>query len=98
MLKNAILAATADAADRILAHRRHLHLHPEPSYAEIETGRYISQALTGMGIAHTTGWGAERGLGRWGGRRWDVRRSAKFGSAPEVRSSVEVRGLASDTA
>lgn len=61
MLKNAILSATSNAADRILAHRRHLHLHPEPSYAETETGRYVSQALTNLGIAHTTGWCAERG-------------------------------------
>lgn len=61
MLKNAILSATSNAADRILAYRRHLHLHPEPSYAETETGRYVSQALTNLGIAHTTGWCAERG-------------------------------------
>lgn len=61
MLKNAILSATSASADRILAHRRHLHLHPEPSYQETATGRYVSQALIDMGIAHSTGWCAGRG-------------------------------------
>ena len=61
MLKNAILHATSAAADRILAHRRHLHLHPESSYAETETGRYVARALSDMGIAHSTGWCAEKG-------------------------------------
>lgn len=37
--------------------RRHLHMYPELSFEEKETSAFISQQLTGHGIAHETGWG-----------------------------------------
>lgn len=43
----------AEAARRlpdIIAWRRHLHAHPELSYAERETGRYIAARLRSLGI------------------------------------------------
>ena len=61
MLKNAILQATERSADTVRNHRRHLHRHPEPSYAEVKTGAYVSQALDALGIAHSTGWCADQG-------------------------------------
>ena len=61
MLKNAILQAAERSADTVRNHRRHLHRHPEPSYAEVKTGAYVSHALDALGIAHSTGWCAERG-------------------------------------
>lgn len=61
MLKNAILAAAAANHEQVRAHRRHLHLNPEPSFAEVHTGAYVSQQLTAMGIEHSTGWCMERG-------------------------------------
>lgn len=61
MLKNAILQATERSAQAVHQHRRHLHRHPEPSFAEVQSGAYVSQALSKMGIEHTTGWCADHG-------------------------------------
>lgn len=41
--------------------RRHLHAHPELSFAEKETGRYIAGRLQEWGIDHRHGW-AETGV------------------------------------
>ncbi|MEO7175221.1 MAG: amidohydrolase [Saprospiraceae bacterium] len=35
--------------------RRHLHMHPELSFEEIETGAYIAKTLERFGIPHKTG-------------------------------------------
>jgi amidohydrolase len=35
--------------------RRHLHMHPELSFKEVETSKYISAQLTRYGIEHVTG-------------------------------------------
>jgi len=40
-----------------IAHRRHLHQHPELSFQEKETGLYIARELEKLGIAHEHGWG-----------------------------------------
>lgn len=61
MLKNAILQAAERSAETVRQHRRHLHRHPEPSFAEVQSGAYVSQALSKMGIEHSTGWCADRG-------------------------------------
>ena len=61
MIKNAILQATESTAETVRRHRRHLHRHPEPSFAEIQSGTYVSQALSAMGIEHTTGWCTNHG-------------------------------------
>jgi amidohydrolase len=39
----------------LIATRRHLHMHPELSFEEVETAKYISSRLTEMGIVHETG-------------------------------------------
>jgi len=36
--------------------RRHLHMNPELSWEEKQTGKFISNSLKSMGIKHTTGW------------------------------------------
>ena len=36
--------------------RRHMHMHPELSWEEKNTGKFISSSLKSMGILHTTGW------------------------------------------
>ena len=61
MNPNIIRAAAAAIAPEIIALRRHLHAHPELSYQEVETGKFISRTLTGWGIDHETGW-AENGI------------------------------------
>lgn len=41
--------------DRVLAHRNHIHQHPELSYEEYETMNYVSSVLTDIGIEHEKG-------------------------------------------
>lgn len=40
----------------VIGHRRHLHMHPELSFEEEKTGKYIAKFLADLGIPHTTGW------------------------------------------
>jgi len=47
--------------NQIVADRRHIHAHPELSFEEVETGKFISKRLTEIGISHTTGW-ADNGI------------------------------------
>ena len=37
--------------------RRHLHSHPELSFKEVETGKFIASKLASYGIRHEHGWG-----------------------------------------
>ena len=39
----------------VISMRRHLHKHPELSYEEVETGKYIAAKLKEYGIPHTHG-------------------------------------------
>ena len=41
----------------VISLRRHLHQHPELSFEEVETAKFVSQTLSSYGIAHTTGIG-----------------------------------------
>lgn len=41
--------------DEFIGIREHIHAHPELSFQEFETARFISSKLTGYKIAHTTG-------------------------------------------
>lgn len=41
---------------RIQEVRRHLHAHPELSFLESETGKYIAGVLTNLGVSYTDGW------------------------------------------
>lgn len=56
---NSILEKIKNLADRshsdVIAIRRHLHAHPELSFEEINTSKYISETLTKLGIKHQTG-------------------------------------------
>ena len=38
-----------------VATRRYLHQHPELSFKEVETGKYIAQRLSELGIKHVHG-------------------------------------------
>lgn len=42
---------------RVKSYREHLHMHPELSYQETNTMKYVSEILTSLGIDHTTGIG-----------------------------------------
>lgn len=39
----------------VVAWRRHLHAHPELSFQEVETGRFVAAKLAEWGIVHTSG-------------------------------------------
>lgn len=48
---HADIAAAAEAlASRLREWRRHLHAHPELSFGEVETQRYVREALLGQGL------------------------------------------------
>ncbi len=40
----------------IVEQRRHLHQHPELSFQEVETGKYVAKQLKAFGISHESGW------------------------------------------
>lgn len=54
-MKSTILQLAAQYLPDAIAIRRHLHQHPELSYQEAQTSRFVSQQLTQMGIPHQTG-------------------------------------------
>ena len=54
-LKNRISQLASQHLPDVIATRRHLHMYPELSYEEVETGRYIASRLQDLGIAHTHG-------------------------------------------
>jgi amidohydrolase len=54
-LKEKIQTLSKDIYQEIIAHRRHLHQHPELSYQEVETGKYIARQLADMGIEYEHG-------------------------------------------
>ena len=43
--------------DEVVAHRKHLHAHPELSFQEFATAKYVSDVLTKLEIPHETGIG-----------------------------------------
>ncbi len=59
-LKNELLHIIKQKASEwlpeIIECRRYLHMHPELSFQEVETSRWISKKLTEAGISHTNGW------------------------------------------
>ncbi len=51
MLREKIQALAAQFTVDAVAIRHHLHMHPELSYQEFETSKFIRQQLTEYGIA-----------------------------------------------
>lgn len=60
-LKEKIKELAATYHQEIIDIRRHLHQHPELSYHEVETGKYIAAKLQEYNIEHEHGW-AENGV------------------------------------
>src|ERR1700761_6897106 len=50
MLKNKIQQLAREYAPDIVSIRHHLHAHPELSYQEFETSKFVQQQLSGIGI------------------------------------------------
>jgi amidohydrolase len=55
MLKDKIRERAKAYFPNVVEMRRYLHAHPELSYEEVETGKYIAQKLTELGIPHVHG-------------------------------------------
>ena len=55
MLKDKIRERANHYFADVVAMRRHLHAHPELSYEEVETGKYVAQKLAEIGISHVHG-------------------------------------------
>jgi amidohydrolase len=55
LLREQILREAESLLPEIVQIRRHIHQHPELSYAEYETAAFISSKLDAMGIEHRTG-------------------------------------------
>ena len=53
-------------ADQIVQWRRHVHQHPELSFQETETARFVAETLQGFGIAVETGIGKTGVVGHLG--------------------------------
>ena len=56
-IKHRIIEHAEQLFNKVQGYRRHMHAHPELSYHEHETMRYVSECLTAIGIEHTTGIG-----------------------------------------
>src|SRR5215211_3802743 len=50
MIKERIKKLAAEYAGEFITVRNHLHAHPELSYKEFETSKFIQQQLSGFGI------------------------------------------------
>jgi amidohydrolase len=42
-------------SDQLTADRRHIHMHPELGFEEVETSKYIAKRLGAIGVTHRTG-------------------------------------------
>ena len=55
MLKDKIRNRAKTYFPDVVKMRRYLHAHPELSYEEVETGKYVARKLTELGIPHVHG-------------------------------------------
>lgn len=70
-LKDTIKKLADTYFDELVSIRRHLHTHPELSYEEVETSKYISKKLTEFGIEHQTNIGGHGIVGLIKGKNAD---------------------------
>ena len=56
-MKEKIKQLAAHYHPEVVEIRRHLHSHPELSFHEVETGKFIARKLAEFGIRHEHGWG-----------------------------------------
>lgn len=56
-IRHLIREKAAAIFEKVKIYREHMHMHPELSYHEVETMRFVSKTLTELGIAHQTGIG-----------------------------------------
>jgi amidohydrolase len=54
-LKEKVINCTKNNAEEVIVIRRHLHAHPELSFQEYETARFVAEKLKSFGITPTEG-------------------------------------------
>ncbi len=54
-MKEAIQLLARQFHDEAIRNRRHLHTHPELSFQEVKTGRFVADQLAALGIEHQHG-------------------------------------------
>jgi amidohydrolase len=55
-IQSKIKARSTEILEEIISIRRHLHAHPELSFQEINTSKYVASKLKEYGIEHSEGW------------------------------------------
>jgi len=78
-LKEEIKNLAAIFFEELVEVRRHLHAHPELSYEEVETAKFISKKLSEYGIEHTTNVGGHGIVGLIKGKNPDKKTIALRG-------------------
>ena len=53
VLLNQVKHLAAELKEEVIAHRRHLHAHPELSFEEVKTSNYVAGQLDAMGLPYT---------------------------------------------
>ncbi|MDX1407244.1 MAG: M20 family metallopeptidase [Saprospiraceae bacterium] len=71
MLKDKVKELAGTWHERVVEIRRHLHMHPELSFEEMHTGRYIEHQLNEIGIPCSHGWAGHGVVGMIEGNRPD---------------------------
>ena len=56
-IQSFIREKSTEIFEKVRGYREHLHANPELSYQEHETMKFVSEALTKIGIEHTAGVG-----------------------------------------
>lgn len=56
-LHHLIREKAAEIFEKVKRYREYMHMHPELSYQEVETMKFVSRTLNELGIAHETGIG-----------------------------------------
>lgn len=54
-IRNSVIQQSEQLFEKVVAYRQHIHMHPELSYEEFETMKFISEQLTKIGVPHETG-------------------------------------------
>lgn len=54
-IRESIIQQSEELFEKVVAYRQHIHMHPELSYEEFETMKFISEQLTKIGVPHETG-------------------------------------------
>lgn len=70
-IKHKIVELSKEFHHGVIGIRRHIHMHPELSFEEVETGKFIQRKLDAIGIKYKSGWAGHGVVGLIEGNRPD---------------------------